>query len=292
MQRVAVIGTQGMLGSTVCRYLTEQNYFVLEINSSGESISKNQVRKFDIALDNIAILEKDLKNIDFVINCAGRIKHKIIDESIISLKEVININSLFPLDLTKLSHKLKFKVVQVATDCVYSGNKGSYSESDAKDPVDLYGYSKVLGEHVDDNLVTLRCSLVGKELKSKIEFLEWVLSHNKENALLGFTNHLWNGLTTLHFAKLVDAIIRMENFTSGLFHVVPKDCVSKFDLAKIIGSSFGRDDLEISESLSTVAVNRTLVTNFSQFNSNLWSAAGYNTVPTISEMVEEYALWL
>ena len=84
----------------------------------------------------------------------------------------------------------------------------------------------------------------------------------------------------------------MNNFNSGLFHVVPKDCVSKFDLAKIIGSSFGRDDLEISESLSTVAVNRTLVTNFSQFNSNLWSAAGYNTVPTISEMVEEYALWL
>ena len=61
MQRVAVIGTQGMLGSTVCRYLTEQNYFVLEINSSGETIRKNQVRKFDIALDNIAILEKDLK---------------------------------------------------------------------------------------------------------------------------------------------------------------------------------------------------------------------------------------
>jgi dTDP-4-dehydrorhamnose reductase len=156
----------------------------------------------------------------------------------------------------------------------------------------LYGYSKVLGEHIDMNLLTLRCSLIGRELSSRLEFLEWVLGHSPENSLKGFTNHHWNGITTLAFAKIVSGLIEGEKFTPGTFHVLPKDSVSKFELAKVISINFGMTDTKVTQSQSPKAINRTLATNFMQFNGDLWNAAGYNKVPTISEMVKEYSLWV
>ena len=291
MTKVAIIGTQGMLGSAVCRYLSEKTYQILEINSSGKTQSSNPVTQFDIAVNEIEKLESNLKGIDFVINCAGLIKHKIDKNSTESLNNLVRINSLFPIQLTNLSHKLNFKVIQVATDCVYSGETGNYSESDEKDPADYYGYSKVLGEHNDSNLITLRCSLVGRELNSKVEFLEWVLDHGKEKEITGFTDHFWNGLTTLHFAKIVNAIIAGNNFKAGTFHLVPSDSVSKFELAKIILEFFGKSDVKITPSQSSKAVNRILTTNYQEFNKDMWGNAGYNIPLSISEMVKEYALW-
>ncbi len=291
MTNIAIIGTQGMLGSAVSRYLSEKKFRILEINSSGITQGNNQVAKFDITQDNVDKLEKYLSDIDFIVNCAGLIKHKINEKSLTSLSDLIKINSLFPFELSKLSHKLNFKVFQPATDCVYSGLKGNYSETDAKDPVDLYGYSKVLGEHIDMNLLTLRCSLIGRELSTKLEFLEWVLSHSPEKSLKGFTNHHWNGITTLAFAKIVSGLIEGKKFTPGTFHVLPNDSVSKFELAKIISINFGMTDTEITPIQSPNPINRTLATNFEQFNSDLWKAAGYNKVPAISEMVKEYSLW-
>jgi len=288
---IAIIGTQGMLGSAVSRYLSEKKFRILEINSSGITQGNNQVAKFDITQDNVDKLEKYLSGINFVVNCAGLIRHKINEKSLTSLSDLIKINSLFPFELSNLSHKLNFKVFQPATDCVYSGLKGNYSEADTKDPVDLYGYSKVLGEHIDINLLTLRCSLVGRELSTKLEFLEWVLSHSPEKSLKGFTNHHWNGITTLAFAKIVSGLIEGKKFTPGTFHVLPNDSVSKFELAKIISINFGMTDIEMTQSQGPKAINRTLTTNFEQFNSDLWKAAGYNKVPTISEMVKEYSLW-
>jgi dTDP-4-dehydrorhamnose reductase len=291
MTKIAIIGTQGMLGSAVCRHLSEKTYQILEINSSGKTQSSNPVTQFDIAVNEIEKLESNLKGIDFVINCAGLIKHKIDKNSTESLNNLVRINSLFPIQLTNLSHNLNFKVIQVATDCVYSGETGNYSESDEKDPADYYGYSKVLGEHSDSNLITLRCSLVGRELNSKVEFLEWVLDHGKEKEITGFTDHFWNGLTTLHFAKIVNAIIVGNNFKAGTFHLVPSDSVSKFELAKIILEFFGKSDVKITQSQSSKAVNRILTTNYQEFNKDMWGNAGYNSPLTISEMVKEYALW-
>ena len=291
MTKIAIIGTQGMLGSAVCRYLSEKTYQIIEINSTGKTQSSNPVNQFDIAVSEIEMLENHLKGIDFVINCAGLIKHKIDENNKDSLNNLIRINSLFPIQLTNLSHKLNFKVIQVATDCVYSGEKGNYSESDERDPVDYYGYSKVLGEHSDSNLITLRCSLVGRELNSKVEFLEWILAHGKEKEINGFTDHFWNGLTTLHFAKIVNAIIEGNNFKAGTFHLVPSDSVSKFELAKIILEFFGKSDVKITQSQSSKAVNRILTTNYQEFNNDMWGNAGYNIPLTISEMVKEYALW-
>jgi len=289
--KIAVIGTQGMLGSTVCRYLTADGYKVVEINSTGQTQSNNSIIKFDIATDGINNLRSTLDDVDFVINCAGLIKHKIEEKSSNSMRNLIKVNSLFPIELSELARTLDFKVIQIATDCVFSGDKGKYTESDFKDPVDVYGYSKFMGEHFHDNLITLRCSLIGKELYSKVEFLEWVLSHNNGTSVNGFTNHFWNGLTTLHYAKVVSGIMRRSHFTAGTFHLIPKDSVSKFQLSKIILESFGRSSINVNPIDSQKSVNRTLGTNNQQFNLDMWRDAGYNNTLTITEMIKEYSLW-
>ena len=292
MVKVAVIGTQGMLGSTVCRYLSNEDFQVIEINSTGQTQSNNSITRFDIASESINNLRNVLTGINYVVNCAGLIKHKIKENNLKSLNNLIRVNSIFPIELTVLANELGFRVVQVATDCVFSGTKGNYTETDTKDPVDNYGYSKVLGEHLDDNLITLRCSLLGRELNTKIEFLEWVLSHSKEIEVNGFTNHLWNGLTTLHYAKIICGIMKQNNFTAGTFHVIPENSVSKFELSQIILDCFGRIDTKAIPVQSPNAINRTLSTNNEQFNLDMWGNAGYNKPPNIADMIREYSLWV
>jgi dTDP-4-dehydrorhamnose reductase len=219
------------------------------------------------------------------------IKHKIEENNLKSLNNLIRVNSIFPIELSELAKELGFRVIQVATDCVFSGAKGSYTESDIKDPVDNYGYSKVLGEHLDDHLITLRCSLIGKELNTRIEFLEWVLSHSKESEVGGFTNHHWNGLTTMHYAKIISGIMKRNYFTAGTFHVVPENSVTKFQLSQIILDCFGSSEIKVAPVQSPKSINRTLATNNEQFNLDMWRDAGYNKPLNIAEMIKEYSLW-
>ena len=292
MVKIAVIGTQGMLGSAVCRYLSNDDFQIIEINTTGTTQSNNSITKFDISSESVNNLKKVLRNVSFVVNCAGLIKHKIEENNLKSIENLIRVNSIFPIELTELAQELGFKVIQVATDCVFSGDKGSYTESDTKDPIDNYGYSKVLGEHQDKNLITLRCSLIGKELNSKIEFLEWVLSHSEGGEVGGFTDHLWNGLTTLHYAKIISGIMRRNHFSAGTFHIVPEDSMSKYQLSQVILECFGSSHIKVAPIQSLKSVNRTLATDNEQFNLDMWRDAGYNEPLTITEMIREYSLWV
>ena len=252
----------------------------------------NYYTKFDISLESINNLKEVLRNVSFVVNCAGLIKHKIEENNLKSINNLIRVNSIFPIELTELAKELGFKVIQIATDCVFSGDKGSYTESDTKDPKDNYGYSKVLGEHQDKNLITLRCSLVGKELNSKIEFLEWVLSHGEGSEVGGFIDHLWNGLTTMHYAKIISGIMKRNYFSAGTFHIVPEDSVSKYQLSQVILECFGSSHVNVVPIQSPKSVNRTLATDNVQFNLDMWRDAGYNKPLTVAEMIREYSLWV
>ena len=108
----------------------------------------------------------------------------------------------------------------------------------------------------------------------------------------GFTDHFWNVLTTLHFAKIVNAIIVGNNFKAGTFHLVPSDSVSKFELAKIILECFGSSHINVVPIQSPKSVNRTLATDNVQFNLDMWRDAGYNKPLTVAEMIREYSLWV
>jgi dTDP-4-dehydrorhamnose reductase len=182
-------------------------------------------------------------------------------------------------------------VLQIGTDCVYSGNLGSYDEKSEFDCSDIYGLSKVEGERQSKSLMILRTSIVGHELNSTASLLDWFIKREPNAKVNGFTNHFWNGVTTLAFARIVGGIINTGSFESGTRHILPADQVSKYQLLKEFQTAFGRSDISIEPYAHDTSINRTLSTIYPEKNSGFWSKAGYNEIPTVHEMVQEYALW-
>lgn len=293
MNKIAILGTTGMLGSTLTRFLSSNDFLVTEFNRAGIPVVKgNSAHKL-----NIENIEFDLtstfqgKNFEYIINAVGMIKQKINIKSIDSINSAFTINASFPLLLNTFSKNSGIRIIQIGTDCVYSGKLGKYSEQDNFDPTDVYGKSKLAGEQNSKELMTIRTSIIGTELSSTKSLIGWVLSQENNAVIKGFVNHLWNGVTTLDFARIVSGIVKNNFYEPGISHLVPADRVNKFELVKAIASSFKRFDLEVVEFHEEISVDRTLTTVDSMRNARFWNMAGYNEIPTIAEMVSNYAKW-
>jgi dTDP-4-dehydrorhamnose reductase len=293
MVTISILGASGMLGSGVVDYLSSRNFELIEINRHGRPSHETSAHiKFDAATSNIDDLVDKIPEGSIVINCAGVIKHKIDIADPRTINEAIRVNSLFPYTLANACMKKDISIIQVATDCVYSGKDGNYSESTLKDPQDIYGITKSAGEFNFDNTMTLRCSLVGLEKSTHIEFLEWVLSHPRKGTVTGFTNHLWNGVTVLDIAKFIEGAVHQKFFRNGIHHLVPEGSMSKFELIQLFCAEFDRGDLVVKETEAKTAVNRVLVTDNPELNAEMWSLAQYNKVPSIPELLATYAAWI
>jgi dTDP-4-dehydrorhamnose reductase len=281
-----------MLGSALTNFLTTDLIEVWEYNRAGKPIVQGNIaRPMDVTS------EKDIdgflrtKNFDYVINSIGLIKQKIHDNSEVHTELAYQINSNFPAILNDYALRTETRVIQIGTDCVYSGHDGNYSEDAKFDCSDLYGLSKVSGEHESKSVMTIRCSIIGHEVKSSVSLMDWFLSQPTSASVNGYTNHFWNGVTTLAFARVVNGIIAKNAYSPETVHLVPKDQVSKFELLQILAEMYGRKDIEISKFESEMTINRTLATLFSHKNEQMWLNAGYTQVPSIAELIQEYAEW-
>jgi dTDP-4-dehydrorhamnose reductase len=294
MASILVIGSTGMLGSTVTKFLASTNHEVIESNTSGNPlISSNVCVKFDILTNSAEELLKQVSvPIDYIINCSGVIKHKIDDNDLKSVKDAERVNSDFPSELAIAGNAKSLRIIQIATDCVFSGKVGLYDEDSKHDATDIYGVTKSKGETKFDNLMILRCSVIGREINSHVEFIDWILGQTKDAKLNGFSNHMWNGITTLHFAKIVLGIVSANTFKSGKHHVVPRNSASKFEMINMICKSFAREDIQIEKVLAETAIDRRLDTKFPVMNRDLWLNAGYDKPLSIQEMITEYANWV
>ena len=281
-----------MLGATVAKYLTDQGHEIVEGNRSGVALSSTSeaIKINGLCFQDLAPIFQS-EEISYVINCIGLIKQLISENSSESVLEAIQINSQFPRELEKLANNYDFKLIQIATDCVYSGAKGGYTENETHSPVDVYGMTKSLGEVRGSRVMTLRCSIVGPEIGGNNSLLSWFLSRPLNDEVSGYSNHLWNGLTTLHFAKVISGILTNNSFKSGAFHLVPTGVESKGEILVLFAKYFERFDLNISQVPALISVNRTLATTMPSENSRLWNMAGYNEPPTIEQMIAELAAW-
>ena len=170
---------------------------------------------------------------DLVINCIGIIKQ--LKESHNALLS-IEINSLFPHKLADHIKGSKIRLIHISTDCVFSGDKGNYIETDYSDAKDLYGKTKFLGELINyNNCITIRTSIIGPELQTKVSLLEWFLS--QKGTVNGYVNAIYSGLTTIELIKIiVDHIIPNLN-KHGLYNV-SSEPISKHDLLVKIAIQF------------------------------------------------------
>ena len=153
--------------------------------------------------DSVEELTKYVGNGDYIINCLGITKPHINDNNEQDVARAKLVNTLVPAERASLAENTGSRVIQIATDCVFSGCKGHYLETDAHDAADVYGKTKSLGEVVSNNVMHIRVSTIGRELGRSTLLLEWVLSHAHGATIPGFTDHFWNGVTTNHFSKVV-----------------------------------------------------------------------------------------
>ena len=224
---------------------------------------------------------------DYVINCIGVINKSIAEESADSRQSALLTNSLFPYRLNDLASELGFRIIQIATDCVFSGEKGGYLESDKHDTTDTYGKTKSLGEVPSENMMNIRVSIIGREVSSKVSLFEWVRNQPLNSQIHGYSDHFWNGVTTQAFSRICRGIIENSGFIAGTHHLVPADIMSKFELVTAIANRIGRSDIDILERPSGNRVDRTLATINASLNEQMWVNGGYTSIPRIASLVSD-----
>ena len=298
MKRILIFGATGMLGSEVLKVFAKEKNFIITatyknksslniLKKSSNLFLKNKIKliKFDATNYNNKSLKKCLSNNQYIVNCIGVIK-PYIDEKNKKSKNALLVNSIFPHNLNEVNNSNKNATIyQIATDCVFSGSKGSYLESSEHDPLDIYGKTKSLGEVNDKSFFNLRCSIIGNEIKNYKSLFEWFKIQNNGTHINGFSNHLWNGLTTNVFAKLIKAII-LENISiPNTLHIVPRNKVSKFQLLKLFKKKMNKSDIFIKRVKANIPVNRTIDTIFKNKNLQIWKKSDFKKQLTISEIV-------
>lgn len=241
MNEVLVLGAGGMLGYAVSEYFKSKNYIVTELTRA----------EFDITKDEVAKLDDFVSSNDVVINCAGVIKPRI---NAMTVEDVLMVNSVFPRNLAKLCIKLDKKCFHITTDCVYSGKKGNYDESDYFDADDVYGLSKSGGDFAE--CMVLRTSIIGEEKGQGRSLLEWARSQAGKE-VNGFLNHDWNGVTTVYLAEIIETILKNNLYKKELFHIHSPNSLNKFELVSCFNEVYNLN-MKVNPVNAQTVVDRTM----------------------------------
>ena len=210
-----------------------------------------------------------------VINCIGIIKQlPTASDPILNL----TINSLLPQRLHRLCHANEARLIHFSTDCVFNGRKGMYTEDDPSDAEDLYGRTKFLGETAGDGALTIRSSLIGRELKSTHGLVEWFLSQ-RGREVKGYTRAIYSGFTTLTMAWIVRKILVEHPALSGTVQI-SSEPISKFDLLELLRVAY-RLPINIVPD-DTVRIDRSLDSR------RFRTLTGFSP-PTWPQMIDEMA---
>lgn len=286
MARVLILGSNGMLGSMIRRVFDSSNHQLFITDRVGGDGSV----RFVVGEDDPERLIREIGGVDFILNAVGVIKPRIDESDIQSRLTAINVNGVFPHELARAASVAGSHVIQIATDCVYSGTQSLYKESALHDPTDIYGKSKSLGEVPSENVLHIRASIIGPEIGRQTSLWEWVRSQPDNATIGGYTNHLWNGVSTYHFACVCLGLVDNNARFSGTRHLVPADIVTKSTLVRAIAHASGRQDINVNDTVAKDTIDRTLSTDFPDFSRQLWNLAGYAEPPTVRQMVAETPL--
>lgn len=284
MSRALVLGETGMLGHTVAATLRRAGIEVIGTTRMPNDSMAGGSEFFDVTSGAIGPL-LDRFNPSWVVNCIGIIKPYIRDDDSDSVRQAITVNSLFPHILASEALHRSIRVIQIATDCVYSGKSGGYTETSPHDPLDVYGKSKSLGEVEAANFTNIRASIIGREVGRSTSLVEWFLGHKENASVSGFVNHLWNGVTTLGFAKVIVGLISQGDFPTGSFNLIPHGSITKFELLTYLKTYSGRSDIQIQAVEAPSEIDRTLSTEFPQVNQSMWANSPFEEIPTVEELV-------
>ena len=242
--RVLVLGGTGMLGHKVIQTLSNRGMRVAatvrkacapNLPGAPETLGRADevIANIDVLSDDGLARSFELAKPDVVINAVGIVKQ--LDAAKEPIPSILT-NSLLPHRIAALCARSGIRLIHISTDCVFSGRKGPYRESDPADAEDLYGRSKLLGEVSQPGCLTLRSSIVGRELRGHSGLIEWFLSQRGGHAL-GYVNALYSGITTNVMADLICRLITEFPQLHGIWHVASEP-ISKYELLTMVNRHF------------------------------------------------------
>jgi dTDP-4-dehydrorhamnose reductase len=281
--KILILGSTGLLGSTLLKYFSKKNNFECygAIRKKLDTIKLKNIKNVKLYKINYK-KKRDIIKVfnqikpDLIINCIGIIKQLTKKNK---TSEIIRVNSFLPHYLAEIVNlQKKIRLIHFSTDCVFSGIKGNYKETDLPDASDIYGRSKLLGELSCSSTLTLRTSIIGHELQTKHSLLNWFL--NQKKSVKGYKNAIFSGLTTLEIAKVLDKFIIPNKNLEGLYHLSGKT-ISKYDLLNLIKKVYKQN--------IKIYINRNIKINRSLNSNSLQQITGYkpnNWNKIIKEMFE------
>ena len=268
-----VLGCNGMAGHMISLYMKEQGHDVFGFDRSvpkyvngiaGDARNTELIR--DLIVDG---------KYDSVINCIGILNQFAEDNKALASF----LNSYFPHFLAEVTEGTDTQVIHMSTDCVFSGKRGEYTESDFRDGETFYDRSKALGELEDNKNITLRNSIVGPDINPNgIGLLNWFMKQSGE--INGYTKAMWTGQTTLQLAKTMEVAAKEK--AHGLFNTVPNHSISKYELLKLF-NHYLRDDMIIINPIEGINADKSLKRTRFEFD---------YLIPDYEIMVAELAAWL
>lgn len=233
LNRIIILGSKGMLGQMVKCFFNKEGYKVIEYN---KRFDENSIHNY---FDEINVFENSV-----VINCIGKIKQKSD-----STYDLLLSNTIFPLELSR-SLKEGHLLIHPSTDCVFDGiSEIPYLIKDKHTANDIYGISKSLGEQSlmsRSNTLILRVSIIGPDINSSKGLLSWFLNNTSNSELQGFTNHLWNGITTLEWCEKLIFFLKDPKLLNGLLdrkiiHLGTEEIYSKYEMLLLFNMIFKKN---------------------------------------------------
>ncbi len=280
--RILILGGDGMLGHQLWQHFGSCHETRVTLRRGVEPYLQHGLFEAEHIFAGIDVRhEEDLASMfaqfrpEAVINAIGLIKQR--DEAKLALPS-LELNAVFPHKLSNICAAAGARLIHMSTDCVFSGDRGGYTEDDPSDAQDFYGRTKYLGEVSDTHCVTLRTSIIGLELNRKGSLIEWFLA--QRGAIKGYRKAIYTGLTTMEMARVIERILLQHQELSGVFQVASQP-IDKYTLLCELSTRLGRDDIDIQPDDSFVC-DRSLVAD------RFAAATGYRA-PGWDKMLDELA---
>lgn len=275
-KKILILGSAGMAGHVITLYLRglKDQYQVIDVSRS-ENLIKPSLLVDVVNFDKLEELISSQRT-DIIINCIGILNQYAEN----CPDQAVLLNSYLPHFLEVKTKNILCKVIHISTDCVFSGQKGKYTENELKDGKGFYAQSKALGEIMNDKDLTIRTSIIGPELKnSGIGLFNWFSEQN--GTIKGYNQALWSGVTTIELAKAIVTFI--EKDIKGIYHLTNNTSISKYDLLILLKNEFlnsGVTDIIPDESYK---IDKSLLNTRTDLN---------YTIPTYSKMIKEMKIWI
>jgi dTDP-4-dehydrorhamnose reductase len=244
--KVLILGGDGMLGHQLFARLRQGHE--VKVTVRGELSAYEQFGLFDGAHTFAGVdarqpqaVQRTLEGFRpaAVVNCIGVVKQRTAGQD---PETALEINALFPHRLARFCAAVGARLVHVSTDCVFSGERGHYRESDPPDARDVYGLTKLLGEPAAPHCVTLRTSMIGLELHRRTSLVEWFLAAS--GPIKGYARAIFTGFTTASLSAIIEEVLTRFDRLEGVYHVAATP-ISKYDLLTDLARRIGRTDVSI-----------------------------------------------